>query len=239
VNEAPEIETITAPTSPVVVGVVVNASGTYTDNVYSSDTHTAVWDWGDGMTSLGNVDEDTDTVTGQHVYLTADVYEVTLTVTDNHNASDSETFQYISVYNPTPQALFTGASKFNSPAGAIPTQPAVVGQVQFGITAKYQNGSLMGDAEMNFNAGNIEFESTSLTVFVTANGKATLRGTGTVNGNSGYTFLVTGLDGGSGGNDFIRFQIKQGTTTIYDSGLGAPDTADPTSLVTAGQVIVH
>ena len=33
-----------------------------------TDTHTATWDWGDGTTSTGTVDEPSGTVTGSHNY---------------------------------------------------------------------------------------------------------------------------------------------------------------------------
>lgn len=154
-----------------------------------------------------------------------------MTVTDDDTGSgQAPPYQYLSVYNPTPQGLFTGVRIYNTGNG----------QVQFGISAKYQNNVATGDISMNFNAGNIEFESTGITALVITNGnKATVTGNGTVNGQSGYTFLVVGLDGGPGGDDFVRFQIKNGATVIYDSQPGAADTANPTTSVTAGQVIVH
>ena len=165
------------------------------------------------------------------------MYEVTLTVTDNNNASDSEVFQYISAYNPTPQGLFTGVRMFNSPLGAVPNQPTLTGQVKFGVTTKYDNQNLpTGKVSMNFSAANIEFEASTITVLVTSNGKATLRGTGTINETGNYTFLITGLDSST---DKIRFQIKDDTAVIYDSQPGAADTIDPTTSITAGQIIVQ
>ena len=110
------------------------------------------------------------------------------------------------------------------------------GQVQFGVTSKYLDSAIIGDVSMNFRAANLEFDATTLTVLVTSNGQATLRGTGTINGSGNYNFLVTGLDGFQ---DAVRFQIKdQSGTVIYDSQPGAVDTAAPTASVT-GQIIVH
>jgi hypothetical protein len=78
----------------------------------------------------------------------------------------------------------------------------------------------------------VNFVSTSISSLVVANNKATLRGTGTLNGTSGYTFLVTGLDG-SGGNGKIRFQIKDsGGNIAYDTQPGASDVTNPTTTVT-------
>lgn len=239
-NVAPVVGAISASVNPVQVGTETNATANFTDG-NAADTHTAVFDWGDGLTSSGTVTENngSGSVSGNHIYLAAGVYEVRLIVTDNNNASDSEIFQYFSVYNPTPQGLFTGVRIFQSPAGAYLANSNLTGQVRFGVTAKYQGTGINGDVSMNFNAANFEFNATSLTVLVTANNKATLRGTGTVNGSGSYTFMVTGLDGGSG-DDFVRFQIKDSSNNVvYDSQPGAADTIDPTTFVTAGQIIVH
>lgn len=96
---------------------------------------------------------------------------------------------------------------------------------------------------MNFKAANIDFASTSLQSLATTNGKAYLKGTGTVNSSGNYTFLATGIDGSVvGGNDMIRFQIKDpsnNNNVIYDSQPGAADTADPTTLDATGNIRVH
>ncbi len=235
-NVPPVVGAITAPTAPVVVNTQVNASANFTDG-NPGDTHTAVWNWGDGMTSPGNVTESngTGSVAGSHVYIATGVYTVTLTVTDNSNASGTSVFKYISVYNPTPQGLFSGGSHFQSPAGAYTANPSLTGQVKFGVTAKYQNGVATGNVSMNFKAANFEFVSTNVSILVTASGKATLRGTGTINGAGNYNVLVTGIDSAN----TIRFKITDSSNNvIYDSQPGADDTADPTAAVT-GHITVH
>ncbi len=236
-NVAPTIGTITAPSTPVQVNTAVTASSSFTDPGVL-DTHTASWDWGDGNITSATVTESngSGSVSDSHTYTAAGVYTIMLTVTDKDTGTSTQTFQYISVYNPTPQGLFTGNRIFSSPVGAYLQNPNLTGQVQFGVTSKYQDTSLIGKVSMNFKAANLEFDSTSLTVLVTSDGQATLRGTGTINGSGNYNFLVTGLDGTQ---DAIRFQIKdQSETVIYDSQLGSPDTSTPTTSVT-GQVIIH
>ena len=73
---------ITAPVVPLQAAAAVNASAAFTDT-NPANTHTAVWNWGDGTTSdsAGQVDEASRTVTGSHIYATAGVYTVTRTVT--------------------------------------------------------------------------------------------------------------------------------------------------------------
>ena len=94
---------------------------------------------------------------------------------------------------------------------------------------------------MNFKAASLDFASTFLSSLATSNGKAYLKGTGTLNGTSGYTFLATGIDGSvAGGNDLIRFQIKDSSNNVvYDSQPGAGDTADPTTVDATGNIRVH
>ena len=246
VNNAPfTVSAISAPTTPqqlVNGSASVSASATFSDPGVL-DTHTATWNWGDGTTSTGTVTESngSGSVADSHSYSSANVYTITLTVTDDDNISNSKQFMYVSVYNPTPQGLFTGVRTFDSPAGADTAQPSLTGKAQFGISVKYdQSGNPTGHADMNFSVGNINFKASALSLLVISNGMATLRGTGTINNTGSYTFLASGIDGHTnGGQDLIRFQIKDNSgNVVYDSQLGAADTVAPTTQVT-GQVIVH
>jgi hypothetical protein len=77
-----------------ILPVVHNTSfeGTLTD-AGTCDTHTAVWQWGDGTTSDAVVDESggSGTASGSHIYSLPGDYTVTLTVTDDDGASGSNT----------------------------------------------------------------------------------------------------------------------------------------------------
>lgn len=84
-NVAPEITSL-ATSSPAIGGAeqgeTVTLSADFTD-VGTLDTHTAVIDWGDGTTTVATVDQNTGTVSGDHVYANGGLYEVTLTLTDD------------------------------------------------------------------------------------------------------------------------------------------------------------
>jgi PKD repeat protein len=101
-NTAPANPEIDAPRNPVMVGGAVNASARFIDQ--PGDTHTATWDWGDGLLSDGNVVEPgivdepgikTYFVSGEHTYNAAGVYTVTLTVSDNRGQSAETTFHVV------------------------------------------------------------------------------------------------------------------------------------------------
>lgn len=249
-NTAPTVGPISAPVDPVQVGVSVGASADFTDPDVL-DTHTAVWDWGDGTTSAGTVTEadGSGTVTGSHTYATPGVYTVTLTVTDNSgagNASGQGVFRYVVVYDPESGRL-TGGGRADSPSGALVGSTAS-GTASFGLNARYPNGSTTPTGHVNFNfpAGDFHFRSTTYQVLVVNGFRSQLTGTGDVNGTPGYSFRLTAYDGdlpGGGGTD--RFRIKIWNTAsgavVYDNVPGAADdlnNANPQPIV-AGNLVIH
>ena len=235
---APVLGAITVSPNPVEINQSVTASASFTD-ANTADTHTATVDWGD-TTGSCMVSESggsgTITCTRSGGYSATGVYAPSITVTDNTSRSDTESYQYLAVYNPTPQGMFSAARLFLNPSGAYPT---TVGTVKFGVSARYSGAQAVGNFKIDFDAANLHFESTSVQSLVTTTTKATFRGGGSLNGISGYTFLVTGLDEASPNPGEARIQIKDSSgTVVYDSQSGAGDTADPTTTVT-GQVIVN
>ncbi|SRR6266567_4204704 len=236
--DVPNVGAITAPSSPVLVNSAITASANFTDPD-STGTHTASWNWGDGNTTTGTVTESngSGSVSNTHTYTTTGVYTITLSVTNANGGTGSSTYQYVAVYDST--TSFAGGRSFDNPSSASPN---TTGKVSYGISSKYNNSNVLtGNVKMNFKAASIDFVSTSLSSLATSNGKAYLKGNGTVNGSGNYTFLATGIDGSVvGGNDLIRFQIKDASNNVvYDSQPGAGDTTDPTTVVATGNIRVH
>ena len=67
-------------------------------------------------------------------------------------------------------------------------------------------------------------------------------GTGTLEGNAGYGFLVSVLDDGKpkGGTDRLRLRIWDADgDVVYDSQPGAALSAAPTSPMTSGNLVIH
>ncbi len=230
---------ISANPNPAQVNTSVSASASFSDP-NTSNTHTATWGWGDGNTSNGTVTESngSGTVSDSHTYTQAGVYTITLTVTGSDGSTATSTYQYLSVYDPTPQGLFSAGHKFTSPAGAYPQNSSLTGNVTFGLVYKYQGSVPTSEREfmMNFGAANLTFNATTISTLVISNGMATLTGTGTINGSGSYNFLVTGVNSGG-----IRIQItdpSNNNNVIYDTQPGASATATPTTSVN-GMVIVN
>ncbi|MBI3397514.1 PKD domain-containing protein, partial [Candidatus Woesebacteria bacterium] len=239
VNVAPTMGLINISANPVLVNTSVTASASFTDPGIL-DTHTAVWDWGDGTTANGTVTETngSGSITDSHIYTNSGVYTITLTVTDKDGGQATQTFQYLSVYNPTSQGLFSAGQKYISPTGAYTQNTSLTGNVQFGLSYKYQGTVPTGNRQfsMDFNSANFHFNATTITSLVISNDIGTLKGLGTVNGSGTYNFLVTGSET----NNTIRIQIKdQSELVVYDTQPNATDTTDPITPVTAGKVLAH
>jgi hypothetical protein len=247
-NVPPTITSITCPIDPVQIGTAIAGSAQYTDPGIH-DTQTATWDWGDTSTSPGSViytnpPGGSGSVTGSHTYTSTGLYTVSLQITDKDGgASDAVTcFGYVVVYDPN-GGFVTGGGWINSPAGAYTAEPSLTGKATFGFVSKYQKGANvpMGNTEFQFHAGDLNFKSTAYDWLVVAGTKAQFKGTGTINGAGNYGFMLTAVDGGTKGGDMFRIKIwDKGTGTIvYDNQMGASETADPTTLVQGGSIVVH
>lgn len=103
---------------------------------------------GDGTSSSGSVSESNGdgTVTGEHVYTDAGIYQITLTVIDDDGGSSSITVEnYVVAYDPK-GGFITGGGWINSPADAYVADNTLTGKATFGFISKYQLGRL------NFNS---------------------------------------------------------------------------------------
>jgi PKD repeat protein len=101
-NVAPSVGPISVDATIIPIGTTINANADFTDPG-TADTHTAVWDWGDGSSSPGIVTEanGSGSVTGSHAYTAVGKYQIGLTVTDDDNDSDATSFQFVVVFDPT------------------------------------------------------------------------------------------------------------------------------------------
>ena len=243
-NTPPLLQSISAPDEPLGVNTLINATATFLDPDLN-DIHTATWDWGDGQTSAGIMNETSQVVSGSHTYANTGVYTVTLTLMDAAGETASAISEYVVIYDPS-AGFVTGGGWINSPAGAYTADPSLTGKATFGFISKYQKGAKVptGNTEFQFKAGNLNFSSTAYDWLVIAGAKAQYKGTGTINGTGCYRFMLTAIDGqipGGGGVDKFRIKIWDLASgqVVYDNQLGAGDDVIPTTAIQGGSIVIH
>ena len=120
----------------------------------------------------------------------------------------------------------------NVGAGRIGEFPT--GKATFGFVAKYKKGANVpdGNAQFQFRAGDLDFQSTSYQWLVVAGSKAQFKGVGVINGQGSYTFMISADDGNP---DTFRIKIwyeEDGTEVIvYDNGAQ--------QVLGGGSIVVH
>jgi hypothetical protein len=256
-NVAPSITSLSVAPALVKIGDPVTLSATFADPG-TGDTFTgSTINWDDGSsTDNATVSYNTGTATGTasktHTYSAAGIYEVSLTILDDDTGSDTKTFQYVVVYDPT-AGFVTGGGWINSPQGACRLDACTyetVGKANFGFVSKYLKGANTptGNTEFQFHAGGLNFSSTSYQwLVVQGSNKATYKGAGTVNGVGGYKFLIYAYDGGSS-ND--QFRIKIWTESVdgygntienvaYDNQMGQSIDANAGTVIAGGSIVIH
>jgi hypothetical protein len=234
-NVAPTITSVTGPAGPIGISggsASANISVTFTDPG-SGDTHTTSINCGNSTSASG----------GTCTYTAAGVYTITATVTDDDGGSDSETYQYVVVYDPG-AGFVTGGGWITSPAGAYAANPALTGRANFGFNSKYKNGASVpdGQTQFHFQAAGFNFHSTAYEWLVVAGARAQFKGTGTVNGSGGYNFILTAIDGqvsGGGGVDRFRLKVWGPGGVIYDNQMGDPDDGPASTALGGGSIVIH
>ena len=110
---------------------------------------------------------------------------------------------------------------YSAPGAYIP-DPALEGKATFGFVSKYKKNAIApdGQSEFQFKAGDLNFHSSSYEWLVVNQGgaNAQFKGSGTINGDSVYKFMIWA---GDDEQDTFRIRIwseSNGETTIYDNG---------------------
>jgi len=148
------------------------------------------------------------------------------------------------VYDPNGGNTY-GGGYFNSPPGALRSNPLATGKASYGFTMNYFKNSTnpKGETQFEFKVGEFEFNALNFEYLVISNSMAQFKGTGKIiGGQSGIGFTMTVVDGQLDGSgiDKIRMKIynKNTGTIIYDNQPGASDAALPTQAVGASSIVV-
>lgn len=269
-NRDPGIGIVTVPSAPVPVGTSVSALTTFVDPG-TNDHHTATIAWGDGAQTAGTVVESAGngSVAGTHAFTSPGTYAVSVTVWDDDGGSVVGTASARVVVFDGGTGFVTGGGWINSPGNAYtpdnPSDAALAGKAEFGFVVRKRPSDPAPTGSTEFqvrlrrtgtNRGcddrrddgwsretSLEFKSVSYSsLTVTGASKAVFRGTGRVDGASGYEFLVSVIDGRST-HTADRFRIKIWKTStgqvLYDSQAGAADGADAAAAVSGGSIVIH
>ena len=130
--------------------------------------------------------------------------------------------------------------------GAYTPDPTLTGKANFGFVSKYKKGQSTpsGNTQFNFKAGDLNFHSSDYDWLVIAHHKAMYKGTGTINGEGNYGFMLTAIDEDltpSTDVDLFRIKIwdKDTGEVIYDNQMGDEEDADPTTEIGGGSIKIH
>ncbi len=239
-NLAPVLGAISAPAPPQLVGALVSASAVITDPGVL-DTHTCSVGWGDGATTAGTVSG--GSCTASHGYAAAGVYTLTMTVVDDDTGTSTSTFSYVVVYGGP--GFVTAGGWLNSPAGGYVPDPSLAGRANFGLNARNRANGTAGQTQFQFQRDTrMKFDSSSYDWLVVSGAWALYAGSGTINGEGDYGFVVSVVDGRRAGDRVHRFRIKiwdkATTEVIYDNNPTAGDDyAVATQPTNSGSIVIH
>jgi hypothetical protein len=217
----------------------VNVDFTF-DGTASNDPDGTVtnYAWTCGDTTIGSSEE------VFYSFSEPGVHRVVLTVSDDTGAQDSDSL-LVAVYDPT-AGFVTGGGWIDSPEGAYTVDPLLTGKANFGFVAKYKKGTTTptGQTEFRFRAGDLDFHSTQYQWLVIAGPHAKFKGSGAINGEGDYGFMLTAADGqinGGGGSDKFRIKIWERETEdiVYDNQMEDWDEAEATEEIEGGSIVIH
>lgn len=224
---------------PFKVGSTVAFSGDFWDK--PGNTHTAKWQI-DGSSVKGSLTEPTPVkngkVSGSYKFTSPGIYKLQMNVTDqkgitSYANTNGDVEALVVVYDPNGGYTF-GGGWFNSPAGALKSNPNATGKVSYGFTVNYYKGAAFpkGETQMAFRVGDFEYNALNFDYLVISAAKAQFKGTGKIiGGQSGINFIMTVVDGqlDGTGKDKVRLKIYNRNTgkIYYDNQPGASDADDP------------
>jgi hypothetical protein len=248
VNNVPPTLTSLTPSSYLVLkGTSVSVTGTYTDPG-TGDTFTCVVNWDEPSGTPEEVTGGSSSCSASHTYTAQGTYTVSMKVRDDDGGESNTLTLIITVYDPSAGGFVTGGGWIISPPSSYAADPAASGRANFGFNSQYKKGSTVptGETEFQLHFATFKFHSEAYEVLVVSGHKAQYRGTGKVNGVTGYKFVLTAYDGqitGGGGADRFRIKISRiaDGVVVYDTRMGTSedmDDADPLALG-GGSIVIH
>ena len=244
---------ITSPQTgmPFKVGSNVSFAGVFWDK--PGNKHTAKWLVDGSAVTNGTVTEPSGKqngkVTGNYKFNSPGVYKLQMNITDQNGVTsyantNNDLDAIVVIYDPNGGNTY-GGGYFESPAGAVRSNPAATGKASYGFAMNYFKNSTnpKGETQFEFKVGDFEFNALNFDYLVINNSMAQFKGTGKIiGGQSGIGFTMTVTDGHVDGSgvDKIRMKIynKNNGTIIYDNQFGASDATLPLQAVGENSSVV-
>jgi hypothetical protein len=255
--EPPVIMDVIATPNPVEIGNAITLTATIDDSTTGDSIIASAEYELDGITyAMSAVDGAFDEVIEEATatipaFAEPGIHTIFVRGEDNFGEGISEESIFLAVYDPN-GGFVTGGGWINSPEGAYGDDPTLTGKANFGFISKYKKGATTptGKTEFQFKAGDLNFHSDTYEWLVVAGARAMFKGTGTINGEGEYKFILTAIDGdlqGGGGADKFRIKIwvedevTGEETIIYDNMLGAEEDAElgETTELGGGSIVIH
>jgi hypothetical protein len=154
-----------------------------------------------------------------------------------YGATHSIAFEDITVKGCLYGGFVSGGGWIDSPEGAYIAEPTLAGRANFGFISKYKKGASVpdGQTEFMFQTADLNFHSNTYDWLVVnqAGTNAQYKGSGTINGEGDYKFM---LWAGDGDPDTFRIKIwEEGEleveTVVYDNGTE--------QAIAGGSIVVH
>jgi hypothetical protein len=124
--------------------------------------------------------------------------------------------------------------------GDLATNKLLSGKATFGINARSAGtGAASGRFNLMLKAAHLSFQSTELDSLGESGGIVDLLGSGTINGQGTYRFLVSATTGS--GNGKFRLQIWNAASgaLVYDSQPGTMISAAPVTRISGGKIALR
>ena len=233
------------------VGSTVALNGEFWD--VPVNKHTAKWLIDGSTTVKGTVTEPSGNkngkVTGSYKFTAPGVYKLQMNITDQNGVTtyantNGDLDAIVVIYDPNGGHTY-GGGYFNSPAGALTSNPGATGKANYGFATNYFKNSTYpkGETQFELKVGDFEYNALSFDYLSISGAKAQFKGTGKIiGGQSGVNFIMTVVDGQLDGSgvDKIRMKIYNKNTgqVYYDNQPGAGDAADPVAAVGANSTVV-
>ena len=241
-NRDPVITATSGPSASVPVNASATVGATFTD-AGTGDTHTATVAWGDGTpTSTATVTQGagSGSLTASHAYAAIGTYTVTITVRDGDGGTTSAT-RTIAVGQAGLRAYGNGS--YASRAGSYVAQPSLTGSASFSFWVSRVGSTKRGNVDFTYGPANLRFVGSDTRALALSATKVKSTYRGTLNGQSGYTLVITVIDGAKTRPvtaDRVRVKITRTSTgaLIYDNQRGSGDSVAPTTPLQSGGIVI-